>query len=170
MHRWEVASGLLFDEVGSLLLVENHRGAGRVDWTPPGGVVDSGESGPIALTREVAEETGLTVVGWSPPIYRVEVLAPDMGWHLTVVCHEARAWSGDIVHDDPDGIVRSAAWVDPRTLGDHLAGSPLWVSEPLLAWRELRASPSLAEPHGTVPVSRFTARGTSRHDLTVERG
>ena len=145
------------------MLVENHRKGGRIDWSPPGGVVDEGEAPVEALTREVTEETGLVVEGWSAPMYRVEVEAPDLGWHLTVVCHLAEHWSGDIEFDDPDGIVRAAAWCGPDEVTSRMGGAPPWVAQPLTEW--------LAGDRGTSPALtvRFTAHGSSAASLEVKR-
>jgi len=43
VRRWLVGSALIEGEDG-LLLVANRRRDGAVDWTPPGGVIDAGES------------------------------------------------------------------------------------------------------------------------------
>jgi len=56
-----------------VLLVANRRGRGRLDWTPPGGLVDRGESSLEALTREVREESGLIAADWSTLLYTAEV-------------------------------------------------------------------------------------------------
>ena len=53
--------GGLLTRQGATLLVANRRRDGRVEWTPPGGVVDRGEVSEEALSREVLEETGLIV-------------------------------------------------------------------------------------------------------------
>ncbi|MEL7209908.1 MAG: NUDIX hydrolase, partial [Actinomycetota bacterium] len=103
MHQWTVAGGLV-ERAGSLLLVRNRRRDGRVDWSPPGGVVDPGESVLVGLGREVLEETGLAVATWVGPAYLVDVTAPDMDWHLTVEVHRADRVSGSLRIDDPDGI------------------------------------------------------------------
>ena len=59
MRDWLVGGGLILGPRG-LLLVRNRRRNGSWDWSPPGGVIDQGETVLVGLTREVAEETGVT--------------------------------------------------------------------------------------------------------------
>lgn len=54
--------GLAYDEAGRLLLVRRANEPGRGLWSVPGGRVEPGETDFEALIREMAEETGLTVV------------------------------------------------------------------------------------------------------------
>ena len=59
MRAWLVG-GAIVEGPDGLLLVRNRRRNGALDWSPPGGVIDAGESVLEGLTREVEEETGLT--------------------------------------------------------------------------------------------------------------
>ncbi len=133
MRQWLVGCGLVLGDRG-LLLVRNRRRNGRHDWSPPGGVIDEGETMLAGLTREVSEETGVLVSRWRGPVYEVEVEAPGLGWHLRVEAHLAVDFAGDLSVDDPDGIVVEAAFVDPGACDGHLATNRRWVSEPLAAW------------------------------------
>jgi 8-oxo-dGTP diphosphatase len=133
VKRWTVAGGLVLGDEG-LLLVRNRRRSGAHDWSPPGGVIEQGEAIVAGLTREVVEETGVEVLDWAGPVYEVEVEAPDLGWHLRVEAHLARAFQGELRVDDPDGIVVEAAWVDPEICGQHLRQGHPWVREPVCAW------------------------------------
>lgn len=135
LRHWQVAGGVVADERG-LLLVQNRRRNGDVDWSTPGGVIDPGETPVEGLTREVREETGIAVSAWSGPLYRVEVLAPDAGFFLRVEARRAVGFTGELVVDDPDGIVVSAEFVDAMTARDRLLDASPWVVEPLLAHLE----------------------------------
>lgn len=162
MREWVVAGGLVEGPQG-LLLVRNRRRNGTHDWTPPGGVIEvaSGESVVDGLTREVREETGLTVTAWEGPVYEVEAVAEDMGWHLRVEMHRALAFTGNLVVDDVDGIVVDAQWVDAGACSAHLDECPLWVREPLTAW--------LGERFTEVRSYRYRVEGSDRSAMTVVR-
>lgn len=134
---------------------------GRRDWSPPGGVIDRGESLVAGLSREVEEETGLHVARWAGPVYRIEVAAPDMGWHLRVEAHLALEVTGDIVVDDPDDIVVAARFVRPDERDGILSGAPRWVREPLVEWlvgETAAGTTHTYEVEGTVAAGLSVAR------------
>lgn len=133
MRDWLVGGGLILGPDG-LLLVRNRRRNGSVDWSPPGGVIDHGETLVEGLSREVAEETGVVVEKWVGPVYQVSVEAPGLGWRLRVEAHLAVDFAGDLVIDDPDGIVEEATFVQVDACGARLDGCHPWVAEPLAAW------------------------------------
>ena len=137
MRDWVVGGALIVSDEG-VLLVQNRRRNGSHDWTPPGGVIDEGESLLDGLTREVEEETGLRVTEWAGPVYEVHCEAPELGWRLRVEAHLAVAYEGELHVDDPDGIVVDARFVDPATCGSMVAGGHPWVCEPLGEWLEER--------------------------------
>lgn len=161
LRHWQVAGGVLVDERG-VLLVQNLRRNGKLDWSTPGGVVDPGETPIQGLTREVAEETGLAVSRWQGPVYRVEVMAPDAGFFLVVEAHRAADFTGAIAIDDPDGIVVGAEFVDLRQAGQRLDGGSPWVVEPLLA--------HLRDGIDDGRTFRYRVEGRSRSDRVVTRG
>jgi 8-oxo-dGTP diphosphatase len=162
MRDWVVGGALLWSE-GGLLLVHNRRRNGHEDWTPPGGVIDEGESVLEGLTREVFEETGFTVTEWGGPLYEVSCRAPEMGWNLRVEVHLALAFEGTLHVDDPDGIVVDARFVAPADLGAQLAGSQRWVSEPLVEWVAERWGTDVTRPFG------FHVAGAPPGDVVVTR-
>lgn len=158
MRKWRVAGGVV-ESHDDVLLVRNRRRDGSHDWSTPGGVVDPGEETLGALTREVAEETGLVVHAWTGPVYLVDVLAPDLGWHLEVEVFTAPAPAGELQVDDPDGIVVEARWFPSDACADPLDGNHRWVSEPLVRFlRERWADPWRF---------RYVVEGDRLADLTV---
>ncbi len=158
MRNWLVGGALIRHGDG-LILVCNRRRDRSLEWTPPGGVIDHGETLLQGLEREVREETGLVVRSWACCSYKVTVDAPDMGWRLKVEAWEATGVDGDIEIADPDGIVeevRHVAGVDAPGL---LAASPPWVHAPVGAW--LSGS--------DVRDYRFVLRGQDRGSARIER-
>jgi 8-oxo-dGTP diphosphatase len=161
LREWTVAAGIIRDESQHVLLVCNLRRNGASDWSTPGGVVETGEEMVEALTREVIEETGITVTHWNGPVYSVVARAPGMGWHLTVEVHEAKIWSGEINIDDPDGIVTEASFFDVETAVARLATNARWVCEPITEW--------LTDPwHGHRQYG-YELNGTDRASMSVVR-
>ena len=163
MREWVVASGLLEGPDG-LLLVQNRRRDGALDWSPPGGVVEvaDGESVRDGLTREVEEETGLAVTGWEGPVYEVEAEAMGMGWRLRVEVHRATGWTGELrPGHDPDGIVVDAAFVHVDRCIEHLGSAWPLLLEPLGAWLE--------ERHIDLRSYRYRIEGEARASMVVTR-
>ncbi|HEC08620.1 MAG TPA: NUDIX hydrolase [Acidimicrobiales bacterium] len=168
LREWTVGGGLLLRperarpaSVGEVLLVRNRRRNGAVDWTTPGGVIEGGEDLVAGLAREVREETGLAVSRWEGPLYRVEVLAMDLRWKLTVEVHRGYEVSGDIRIDDPDGIVEDVRYVGLDECRHLLAGTHRWASEPLLEYLESSTAPD--------EVFRYEVAGTDPASFRIRR-
>lgn len=160
VRQWSVA-GAIVERSGSLLLVRNRRRDGRIDWSPPGGVVDLGESPVVGLAREVQEETGLVIEAWDGPLYTVGVLAPGLRWDLTVEVHRGTDPGDALVVDDPDGIVDDAEFTAAGDIEARLAAAPPWVSDPVLE--------GVADGWTTVRHYRYEVEGERIDELCVTR-
>jgi 8-oxo-dGTP diphosphatase len=158
MRRWLVGGALIRHGDG-LVLVGNRRRDQSLEWTPPGGVIDHGETLLQGLEREVLEETGLRVAGWASRTYTVQVDAPDMGWQLRVEAWEAAGVDGEICIADPDGIVEEVRHVAAADAADLLQASPPWVQTPVGEW--------LAGAHAG--HYRFALHGAERRGARIER-
>jgi 8-oxo-dGTP diphosphatase len=164
LHDWTVA-GALVETHDGLLLVRNVRRGGAEDWSPPGGVIDTDDHSLLSgLAREVEEETGLRITHWHGPVYEVIAEAPDMGWRMRCEVHHVAAFEGEVVVDDPDGIVQEATFVAAAMIDSYLDRCPLWVREPLAAWISERWSADDA-----TRTFHYDVRGTSRADMHITR-
>ena len=139
-RNWSVVGGIIRKDLDILLVANRRRGnshlgkRGGIEWTPPGGVIDRGESPIDALGREVLEETGLKVSTWSELIYGVTVNFLEQNMALEVEVFEAIDWTGSLLINDPDGIVEVAEFFSPKISETILRDSPVWVRDPVLAY------------------------------------
>jgi len=157
-------AGALVESGSRVLLVQNRRRNGAMEWSTPGGVIDASDATVLAgLAREVEEETGLVITRWEGPVYEVRATAPGLGWSLRCEVYRALAFEGTLRVDDPDGIVVDAAFVETAEWIERLAPCALWVREPLLAWLDERWGPH--EPREFV----YDVVGTDRNELRVVR-
>lgn len=132
--RQACAGAVIHDEAGRMLLVlrANEPSAGR--WSVPGGRCRAGESAAEACVREVAEETGLTVV-IARRAGRVEREGPD-GSVYVIDDYVCRVVAGELRAGDD---AAEARWVDRAEFErlDLAAG----VAEALADWGLLPGQP-----------------------------
>jgi 8-oxo-dGTP diphosphatase len=160
MRDWVVGGALILSDEG-VLLVQNRRRNGSHDWTPPGGVIDEGESLIEGLTREVEEETGLRVTEWEGPVYLVDAEAVDAGWHMKVEVFRAVTYEGDLHVDDPDGIVEEARFVPVDECSTVLLQTWQLITEPVGAW--------LTERWTEARTYRYHVAGANRAEMIVTK-
>jgi len=131
VQSYSVASGIIVDR-GQLLLVQNQRRNGSLDWSTPGGVVDPGEEVLEALQREVIEETALVVDQWLHLAYSVHVEFVGREMTLLAQVFHAAGFQGQLHVDDPDQVVVDGRWANADEVDGLLDSAPQWVAEPLI--------------------------------------
>ncbi|MDH5372778.1 MAG: NUDIX hydrolase [Acidimicrobiia bacterium] len=100
-----VGVGAVILHNGALLMVKRGKPPREGEWAVPGGKVRWGESLSDAVSREVTEETGLSVaVG--DLLWTGETIGPD--WHFVLMDFEATVVDGELVAGDDAADV---AWV-----------------------------------------------------------
>ena len=112
-HPQLAVSAAIFRD-GKILLVRRARSPGKGFYSLPGGRVEFGESLPVALHREVDEETGLRIeiadlAGWR------EVLPESgRGGHYVIMSFAARWIAREpVLNDEHDDFL----WLAPDALG-----------------------------------------------------
>lgn len=159
MRDWRVASAVIEND-GQILLVENRRPDGRVDWSMPGGVVEEGEDTILGLHREVAEETGLTVAAWGPMLWRTFARSRSMAFSMVAETFIAHAVDGSINISDPDGIVTDARWFALDEAIAALESSWVPTRQPFVGW--------LHERWSSPRIFDYSVEGDRASGLVVE--
>lgn len=90
---------VIFDEKREKILLTRRSDNGR--WCLPGGQLEPGESVAEACTREVLEETGLTVhitklIGTYSSPHRLHEYPDGNRFHIISLCFEAQPTAGDL--------------------------------------------------------------------------
>ena len=99
---------------GRVLLVRRARAPGRDLFSLPGGVVETGETLAEAVTREVFEETSLTVEPVRLAGHREAIVRDAEGRverHFVILCFACRWRAGE---PTPSDEVAEARWVPPE--------------------------------------------------------
>ncbi|MFC0239404.1 NUDIX hydrolase [Rhodopseudomonas telluris] len=112
-HPQLAVSASIFRD-GRVLLVRRARSPGKGFYSLPGGRVEFGETLEAALTREIAEETALTVRITGLSGWREVVPGPTNAGHYVILSFAARWIAGDpALNDELD----DAVWVAPESVG-----------------------------------------------------
>jgi 8-oxo-dGTP diphosphatase len=113
-HPQLAVSAAIFRD-GKILLVRRARSPGKGFYSLPGGRVEFGESLQVALHREVAEETALTIeivelAGWREVLPKAGV-----GGHFVIMSFAARWLAGEPrLNDELDDF----SWREPDAWSD----------------------------------------------------
>ncbi|WP_409340330.1 NUDIX hydrolase [Paenibacillus sp. MBLB4367] len=110
MKRVDVASALVKDDNGNILIVKNKKGDSYY-WGLPGGAAEDGETLEQALIREVKEETGFIIVISGLNSVR-EMFFAEAGHHALIVTFYAKIVGGKIDINDPDNDIIEVKWAN----------------------------------------------------------
>ncbi len=125
--------GLVMRE-GRLLVVNAYPEGGRELWCAPGGGAELHRSLPENLSREIHEETGLTVSVGEMRLIN-EFHDPEGTFHQVDIFFRCELVAGELTASwrDPEGVVHARRFVDRRELA-ALPHRPLTLGE--AAWSE----------------------------------
>jgi 8-oxo-dGTP pyrophosphatase MutT (NUDIX family) len=136
LPTYVVVAVIARDQGGRRLALVQQRGptAGRLDWGLPGGKAGPGESLHQAVERELAEETGLCLVGDVSLAYVVHYFTAGVGRNAAVYVFDGES-AGDLAVRDPDGDIVQAQYVEIEEAIKRLSAVPdAVVREPALAY------------------------------------
>jgi ADP-ribose pyrophosphatase YjhB (NUDIX family) len=114
------AYGVCLDDDGRLLLARASPAITlRGRWFLPGGGVDHGESPTVSLTREMEEESGLTVtVGPLLDVLSDVRTIPDgTNLHTVRIIYRVASWSGTL-RPEANGTTDAVGWFTPEEVRD----------------------------------------------------
>ena len=123
---------------GRILVARRARAPGRDLFSLPGGVVETGETMAEAVTREVLEETGLTVEPVRLAGYREAIVRDADGRierHFVIFAFACRWRAGE---PTPSDEVSEARWVEPEEVASLVTTAGL---------ADIIASATLEPPH-----------------------
>ncbi|WP_344858961.1 NUDIX hydrolase [Amycolatopsis ultiminotia] len=104
--RERCVGGIVFDDLGRLLLIQRGHDPGKGLWSLPGGRVEPGETDSEAVVRELREETGLDVTPHT-------LTGTVVRGHYDIHDYECTILSGTLTAGDD---AADARWVDSTEL------------------------------------------------------
>jgi 8-oxo-dGTP pyrophosphatase MutT (NUDIX family) len=111
--RSERASALIVKD-DEVLLIHRKRG-GDEYWVLPGGGIEEGETGEVAATREVKEETGLNTKRVTPAFedYNAETKGTNKVYLVEVDGKDAKLGGPEVARNTPEN------WYNPEWVGSN---------------------------------------------------
>ncbi|WP_083639916.1 NUDIX domain-containing protein [Exiguobacterium indicum] len=116
--RKNIVYATLFNETGDQLLMVENRGDHGDYHTLPGGTVERDETLHMAITREVLEETGFTIIP-GDIVHVAEAFFPQAGEHCLFFFFVGEITSGQLKTNVPEEI-SGLVWMDHEEAFKHL--------------------------------------------------
>ncbi|MGI1805487.1 NUDIX domain-containing protein [Exiguobacterium sp. TDN 0502] len=116
--RKNIVYATLFNAAGNRLLMVENRGDHGDYYTLPGGTVEHDETLHTAITREVLEETGFTIIP-GDIVHVAEAFFPQAGEHCLFFFFAGEITTGQLKTNVPEEI-SGLVWMDREEAFKHL--------------------------------------------------
>lgn len=117
-----VVTGLIKNDKGQFLISQRNDpkiAEAHMKWDFPGGVIDFGETPEVALKREIAEETGLSVMveEMIPVCYSKVWSHENFKIHAIVLCYHCNLIGGDF--NLSDFKINDLKWIERKDFEEY---------------------------------------------------
>ena len=141
MKEYLITAGILRKGDQLLLIKHDSEFGSKPFWTLPGGTSEEGENGFQSITREIKEETGLSVEKIHKIAYKARHTNHKRMWISNIEVYEIAQWNGELFIDDPDGDIIDVQWFSVKEAITLLKEGPFEVMKvPIVSYLEQNPS------------------------------
>ncbi len=134
---YRIVSSIILENE-NILLVQNKDEYANYIWSLPGGQIEAGETIKEALSREVYEETGLSVTNFEIAYIHESYVPEHAAQSLVTVCNVSVKHQEQLKINDPDGEITDIKWVPLTEIENYIKNTG--VSAPLTEWLKTKCT------------------------------